>query len=188
MMLLRALAAAVLLPVALIEAGHTWETHQKMSCHASPQQPIVGIPSVPGGDADCERWCANTTGCSMWQLGRAKNPKSGLYPCWGYLNKAMPRPNEGFDCGCVDGCPASPSPAPPTPPTPPTPKPPTPAPSAFAFAHVVTDDMVLAAAPMQAMVWGYADGVARVTVGFNGQKLTTIVVWQGQGRSPGRVG
>ena len=34
---------------------------------------------------------------------------------------------------------------------------------------------MLAAAPKQAMIWGYADAGARVTVGFNGQNLSTTV-------------
>ena len=68
--------------------------------------------------------------------------------------------------------PAPPGPKPPPPPPPPPPQP------QFSFAKVVSNDMVLAAAPKQAMVWGFvppsasdhAGAAGTVTVQLDGGK------------------
>ena len=52
---------------------------------------------------------------------------------------------------------------------------PTAAAAAFRFAAVVGDGMVLAAAPKQAMVWGFCEEGAKVEVVFGGQSIRAAV-------------
>jgi hypothetical protein len=59
---------------------------------------------------------------------------------------------------------------------------PSPAPT-FSFAKAVGDNMILAAAPKQAMIWGFCDEGTKVTVNFGGKlQAATIGPDQADGK------
>jgi len=115
----------------------------------------VCAASTSSTKLDYSGWCAAGAGCSP--VG-----------CYGATISKQPscRRSHGWITSTVNYVPAPPGPPKPPPP-PPGPAPPPP-PIPFGFAKALGNGMVLAAAPKQAMVWGFCAPGATVQVSLDG--------------------
>jgi len=120
--------------------------------------------------AHCCAMCQSFKNCTFWDYehgGTAAQPTcySQAGGCC-FLKTASAWPGSPKSTGVVSGS-TKPLPPPSPPPAPPGPPPQ----KGFSFASVVSNGMILAQAPKQAMVWGFVKPGATVTVQLDGGKL-----------------
>ena len=144
------------------------------------QDANLSVISVGGGHpyeaccAACDSWNAqkhsqNCTIGVVYNAGTQRHP-SAPAPC--ALKASSLRPVPGRKVTAVSPIPASPPGPPPAPPRPPSPVPPV---DTFRFASIFGDGMVLQMEPSVAMVWGFCQSGAAVSVTFGGKTMDATV-------------